>query len=123
MRAGVQGREVTAELELFEDFVVEKHGFKEVGAAMDDAVADAFDLVHVRDDARLRIGEVFDDDFGRDGVVGHRDVRLDLFAVLTLAVFDASVDADSLADTLRENGFRGGVEELVLQGRRACIDN
>ena len=92
---------------------------------MNDTVTDALDLVHVLDDADFRIGagQIFDDDLGRDGVVRHRDIDLQLFAVFTLTVLDAPVDADALANALRKDGFGRGVEELILQGRGTGVDN
>ena len=123
VRAGVKGSEVAAELELIENLVAQKDGLEEVGTAVHDTVADALDLVHVGDDAELGIGEVLDDDLGGHGVILHGDLDLVLLAVLSLAVLDAAVDADALADALGEDGFGGGIEELVLQGRRTGVHN
>ena len=119
----MKGSKVTAELELRKNLVSEEHGFEEVGTTVDNAVTDSLDLVHVGNNTRFGIGEVLNYDVGSNSVVGHGNINLDLLAGFALSVLDASVDTDSLTNTLCENGFGSGVEELILKGRGTCVNN
>ena len=58
-------------------------------------------------------------------VSGHGDGSgLDGFLAGKLGLIgEQTVDADTLAQTLRQQLARGGVEQLILQGRRTCVDD
>ena len=92
---------------------------------MDDAVADSVDLLHGADDAVLLVDERVQ--HGLDGLAvgGHGDGSgLDGFLAGKLGLIgEQTVDADALAQTLRQQLARGGVEQLILQGRRTCVDD
>ena len=104
-----------AELKLRKDFVGKKDGLEEVGTAVDHAVTHRFDLAHVGDDRRFGIRQYFDDLLHRHGMIGKGDLFDGFLSVLALSVLDLAVDADPLANTFREDGRGGRVEELILQ--------
>ena len=123
VRAGVQGREVTAKFELCQHFIGEQHRLREISAAVDDAVADGLDLIHALHRAVLRTEQRVDDDLSGDGVVGHRDFLLVDRAGLEVLVLDLAVNADALAKALCADNACGRVKQLILQRAGACVYN
>ena len=117
--------EGSALLDCLHDLVGDDDGLGKLFAAVDDAVADSVDLLHGADDAVLLVDERVQ--HGLDGLVvgGHGDGSgLDGFLAGKLGlVGEQTVDADALAQTLRQQLARGGVEQLILQGRRTCVDD
>ena len=92
---------------------------------MDHPVAHRIDLLHGADDAVVLVHQSVQ--HGLDGLVvgGHGDGSgLDGFLAGKLGlVGEQTVDADALAQTLRQQLACGGVEQLILQGRRTCVDD
>ena len=91
----------------------------------DDAVAYGVDLLHGADDAVLLVDERVQHGLDSLAVGGHGDGSgLDGFLAGKLGLIgEQTVDADALAQTLRQQLARGGVEQLILQGRRTCVDD
>ena len=123
VRAGVQGRKVTAELELRQHLIGEQHRLREISAAVDDAVADGLDLVHGLHRAVFCAEQRVDDDLGGDGVVGHRDLFFIDRAGLEVLMLDLAVDPDTLAETLCTDNARGRIKQLILERAGACVYN
>ena len=121
----VERGEGIALLDCLHDLVGDDDGLGKLFAAVDDAVADSVDLLHGADDAVLLVDERVQ--HGLDGLVvgGHGDGSgLDGFLAGKLGLIgEQTVDADTLAQTLRQQLARGGVEQLILQGRRTCVDD
>jgi hypothetical protein len=121
----VQRGEGIALLDGLHDLVGDDDGLGELFAAVDHAVADRVDLLHGADDAVLLVDEGVQ--HGLDGLAvgGHGNGSfLDGFLAGKLRlVGEAAVDADALAETLGQQLARGGVEQLILQGGRACVDD
>ena len=121
----VERGEGIALLDCLHDLVGDDDGLGKLFAAVDDAVADSVDLLHGADDAVLLVDERVQ--HGLDGLVvgGHGDGSgLDGFLAGKLGlVGEQTVDADALAQTLRQQLACGGVEQLILQGRRTCVDD
>ena len=122
MCRGMQGCKVNAHTKLFHDLGGDQAGLKEVGTAVDDAVTDSLDLLHILDAAVLRIGQRIDEDLGSNGVVGHVHCKLNLSAVGKL-MRDLAVKSNTLADTLCKDISRFHIKELVLQRGAACVYN
>ena len=91
---------------------------------MNDAVTDSVDLLHGCDDAILGAGELVDDCGNSLGVGGHCKILVEYgLAAYQRAVLEVTVDTDALAKALSHDRLGLHVDELVLQGRAACVDN
>ena len=107
------------------DLIGDDDGLGKLLAAVDDAVTDGVDLLHGADDAVLLVDKGVE--HGLNGLVvrGHGDFGLlDRFLAGQLGLIgEAAVDADALAKTLGKQLARSGVEQLILQGGRACVND
>ena len=102
--------------------LVDDHGMGELLTAVDHTVAHRVDLGHVLDDAVVVVGQDLHDQLDGGLVVGH--VTVGVVDVLTGGgVLDVAVQADALAQALGQNFLGIGVQQLILQGRAACIDD
>ncbi len=120
----VQGSEGGALLESFHDGIVDAHGGSELLAAVNDAVTDGVDLLHGCDNAVLGAGELVDDGCYCLGMGGHCDVLVEYgLAADQRGVLEVTVKADALAQTLSHDRLGLHVDQLILQGRAACVDN
>ena len=87
-------------------------------------VADSVDLLHGVDHAVLGAGELVDDGGNGLGVGGHRHVLIEDFPTLhQRRVLQVTVDPDALAQALGQDGLGFHVDELILQGGAAGVDN
>ena len=102
-----------------EGLVGDDLGLGEVPAALNDAVADALDLVRIE----ACLGEDIEDMLHSRLVVGKRDLELLLLAATLLVADEGAIDTDALAVALGIDfaGFR--VEQLILQRRAASVDD
>ena len=119
----VQGSEGSALLERFHNCIVDAHGGSKLLAAVNDAVADSVDLLHGGDNAVLGAGELVDNSRNCLCVGGHCNILIKYgLAAYQGAVLKVTVEADTLAKALSHYRLGLHVDELVLQGRTACVD-
>ena len=78
---------------------------------MNDAVADSVDLLHGGYNAVLGAGKLVDNILIKYGLAAYQG-----------AVLKVTVEADTLAKALSHYRLGLHVDELVLQGRTACVD-
>jgi hypothetical protein len=113
---GVKRCESLALLELSENFVCHKDGLGEISAAVDNAVTDSLDLVHICDNADLLVGECVNYVLHSRGVILHRNFLNYLNVLEKLLVSDArALAADSFAYALSGYYLGLGVDELILK--------
>ena len=107
------------------NLVGDDHGGSELLAAMDHTVANCVDLLHGSDYAVLGIHQSVEHGCNGLGMGGHCHVnRVQLFLALDLGlVGELTVDADALAQALCQKIAGGGIQQLVLEGGAAGIDN
>ena len=86
-------------------------------------MSDCGDLVDAGDNAVIRIDQSVEDEL--DGLLVGRHRRLVdvVFLARNLMGQNGAGDADSLAETFCLDGFIGSVDELVLKGGAACVDD
>ena len=114
----VQRGKRRAFLERGHDGVVDLDGTGKLLTAVDDTVANGVDLLHGGDHTVLGAGQFVDDRSNRLGVGGHRQVF-----VKERGVLEVAVDADALAQTFGQDVFGLHVDQLILQGGAAGIDD
>ena len=120
----VQGSEGSAFLEGCHDLVGDKHGGSELLAAVNDTVTDSVDLLHGGHDTVFLAGELLDDSSYCLGMGGKGDILVEYGLIADEgAVLEMTVDADTLAETLCHYLFGLHVDELILEGGAACVDN
>ena len=120
----VQRREGDALFERGHNGVVNADGACKLLAAVNHAVADSVDLLHGGNNAVFRAGQLLDDSCDSLRVGWHRDVLIeDGLAAYQRAVLEVAVDADALTQPLCHDLLVGHVDELVLEGGAACVDN
>ena len=120
----VQRREGDALLDGLHHIVGDADGGGELLPAVDDPVTHRVDLLHGVDHAVLGAGQLVDDGGNGLGVGGHGHVLVeDLLALHQRGVLQVAVDADALAETLGQHGLGLHINELILQGRAACVDD
>ena len=121
----VERGEGVALLDGVHDLIGDDDGLGELFAAVNNAVADRVDLLHGGDHAVLLIDKRVQHSLNGFAVSGHGDGSgLDSFLAGQLGlVGEQTVDADTLAQTLGKQLARSGVEQLILQGRRTCVDD
>ena len=106
-----------------DDVVVDDDGAGELLTAMDHAVTHGRDLGHILDDAHLGVGQDVEDHLYGHFVVGHVLLDLHLVAAGGLVGEHAAVDADALAEALGDDGLGVDVDELILEGGAAGVDD
>ena len=92
---------------------------------MNHTVADSVDLAHGGDDAVFRIDQGVQDSLDGFGMGGHshiNGVQL-LLAVHLGLVGELAVNADPFAQALGQQVASSGIQQLILQGGAACVDN
>ena len=119
----VQGTQGDALLDGLNAGVVDDAALRERHAAVEHAVAHRVDLIHAGDHAVITAEQGGQDGLDRLGVGGHGDLGLELLVLGGDLMGQAAVDADALAQTLRQYIPCGGVHQLILQGRAACVDD
>ena len=118
----VEGGQRDALPDALHHVLVDDHGMGELLTAVDHTVAHRVDLGHVLDDAVVVVGQDLHDQLDGGLVVGH--VTVGVVDVLTGGgVLDVAVQADALAQALGQNFLGIGVQQLILQGRAACVDD
>ena len=121
-RLVVQGRELCQLVDLGDDVVVDEHRPVEVLAALHDAVPHGVDLVERVDGAVGTARHRLQHQRHRFVVVGHLRVD-DRFVVVKPVLVERLGRAHPLADALGEQLLALDVEQLVLQGRGAGVDD
>ena len=101
---------------LGENVLVDEGGIAKVPTALNDAVADALDL----DAVGL---EVLQDDLDGDLVVGELDVLGHLLGTVGSVGEGTAGKADALAGALCGHLVGLGIDDLILKGRRSCVDD
>jgi len=120
----VQGGEGDALAHCRHDGVVYAHGGGKFLAAVDQTMADCVYFLHGGHHTVFGAGELVDDCGNGLGVSGHGHVLIELgLAAHKGSVLQMAVDAYALAQTLGQNFLRFHVDELILEGRTACVDN
>ena len=102
--------------DLGEDILVDEGGITEVPTALNDTVADTLDL----DAVGLK---VLQDDLDGDLVVGELDVLGHLLGAVGSVGEGAAGKADALAGALCGHLVGLGIDDLILKGRRSCVDD
>ena len=114
-----------AVLQGLHDLVGDEDGGVERLAAVHHPVAHSVDLLHGADHAVLGVHQRVEHGLDGFGVGGHGHVHgvQGLLALHLGLIGELAVDADALAQALGQQhaGFR--VEQLILQGRTACVDD
>ena len=118
----VQGGQGDTLADALHDSAVDDDGVGELLAAVNDTVAHGVDLGHIFDDTVVVVGQDLHDQLDGGLVVGHVTVCV-VHITAGGGVLDVAVDADALAQALSQNVFGIGVQQLILQGRAACVDD
>ena len=118
----VQRRERIERLDLRQHLVGDERSFRELLAAMHDAMRDDADLARAADDARLLRREFRDHRLERLGEAALRQLAFH-FALRAAMHEPRAVDADALDQTARLARFVGRVVETVFERRRAAVDD
>ena len=105
--------------------VVDKAALGELRAAVENAVADRVDLVHAGDNTVCRVDQRVQNGLDRLCVGGHGNVNgVDLLLALHEGlVGELTVDPDALAQALRQKNLAVHINELILQGGAAGVDD
>ena len=102
--------------DLGEDILVDEGGIAKVPTTLNDAVADTLNL----DAVGL---EVLQDNLDGDLVVGELDVLGHLLGAVGSMGESAAGKADALAGALCGHLVGLGIDDLILKGRRSCVDD
>ena len=102
--------------DLDEDVLVDEGGITKVPAALNDTVTNTLDL----DAVGL---EVLQDDLDGDLVVGELDVLGHLLGTVGSVGEGTAGKADALAGALCGHLVGLGIDDLILKGRRSCVDD
>ena len=120
----VQRREWDALLQRGHDGIVDFHGGSELLTAVDDTVADCVDLLHRGDHAVLGARQLVDNSGDGFRMRGHCEVFVKhRLAADERGVFQMTVDADALAQALGQDRLGLHVDQLILQGGAAGVDD
>ena len=121
----VEGGQGDALLQGLHDLIGDEHRAGKGLAAMDHPVAHRIDLLHGADDAVVLVHQSVQ--HGLDGLRvgghGHIDGVQHLLALHLGLVGELAVDADPFAQALGQQGAGLGIQQLILQGRAASVDN
>ena len=117
----VQRRDVAALFQVCEHLLVDEHRLGQPFAAVDDAVADGADLVHIGQAAVLLVQQAVDERLRRLRVGGHGNLGGEV-GLAGGVVRDFAVDADALTKPLGDDLPRVHIEKLILQRRAARVD-
>ena len=102
--------------DLGEDVLVDEGGITKVPATLNDTVTNALDL----DAVGL---EVLQNDLDGDLVVGELDVLGHLLGTVGSVGEGTAGKADALAGALCGHLVGLGIDDLILKGRRSCVDD
>ena len=102
--------------------LVDEHRAIVFGSALHHAVADGGHLMQIAEHLALARNERLLDLLKGGGVIGHGHFPADHPAVPRF-VGELAVDADALAHALGEHLLALHVDELILKGRAACVDD
>ena len=119
----VQGGQGNEAFDVLNDLLVHQHGLVENGAALHDTVPHGRDLLQALDNAILPVDEGVLHLHKGGGVVQHVHGLLQLAAVGGLMGENAPGHADALAVALAHHLLVVHVDELILQGRAARVDD
>ena len=112
----VQRRQRGDLADLGEDVLVDEGGITKVPATLNDTVTNALDL----DAVGL---EVLQNDLDGDLVVGELDVLGHLLGTVGSVGEGTAGKADALAGALCGHLVGLGIDDLILKGRRSCVDD
>ena len=114
-----------AVLQSLHDLIGDEDGAGKGLAAVHHAVTHSVDLLHGADHAVLFIHQCVQHGLNGFGVGGHGHIHSvqGLLALHLGLVGELAVDADALAQALGQQHAGLGVEQLILQGRTACVDD
>lgn len=122
----MQRAELDAVLDALDHFGIDPHGYGEPLPTVYDAVPHGPDLGQGADHAVLGVGEGREHIADRGAVVGH-GVLTDVRGQAGGSVLEdsplPSVDGDPVRDPVSQDAGRLHVDELVLQGGTAAVDN
>ncbi len=118
----VQGAEILDFPEGVDHLLGHEDRFGELAAAVQDAMPDRLDDVHVLDDPGLGIGEGLDDELDRDLVVRALVLGRILGFSLRLVVDERSADGNPLDDAVREYFLFLPVVYLILDRGAAAVE-
>ena len=121
----VEGGQGDAVLQSLHDLVGDEDGAGKGLAAVHHAVTHSVDLLHGADHAVLFIHQRVQHGLNGLGVGRHGHIHgvQGLLALHLGLVGELAVDADALAQALGQQHAGLGVEQLILQGRTACVDD
>ena len=119
---GVQGGQGRQLINGLDDFVGHQAALLELLAAVHAAMADGVDLVDAVDDLAFALGHHLNQLGKRFGVRGEGSVGLHLVAAHLMGDA-AAFAADALAQALAQDLLGLHIKQLILQRRRAAIDN
>ena len=115
------GSELCQVVNLLDYFISNDSGLAEYFSTLHDSVTYCSDFVHALDYGSFACCENFNNLFKSLGVSGEGAVGFVNLACVG-SVLDVTVDTDSFSVTLSENLFICHFDELVLEGRTACVD-
>ena len=118
----VEGSQRDALPDTLHNSAVNQHGVGELLAAVHHAVAHSVDLGHILDHTVVVVGQNLHDQLDGGLVVGHVAVSV-VDVLVGGGMLDVAVNADALAQALGQNFLGIRVQQLILQGRAACVDN
>ena len=101
----------------------DEHALGKLLAAVNHTVAHCIDLLHRADHAVLRVHQSVEHGLDGLGVGGHGHVGLFDGLLAVRLVGKLAVNANTLAQALGQHLLRLGVEQLILQGRAAGVDD
>ena len=119
----VEGTQGYARLNGIQHVVVDDHGLGELFAAMEHPMAHRVDFVHAFHHADVLVRQGFQHHADGLGVILH--VLFKHMGILARRFVGqlGAVDADALAKALSDDRAAVHVDELILQGRAACVDD
>ena len=121
----MEGGQGDVVLQGLHDRVADFHGAGKGLGTVDHAVTHRVDLVHGGNDTILGVHQGVQHGLDGLGMGGHGHVDgVQLLLAFHLGlVGELAVDADALAEALGQQLAGGGVQELILQGGTACVDD
>ena len=120
----VQRSKRRALLNGFHHSTVNPYGRGKLLSAVNHTVANSVNLLHGADHAVFLAGELVDNGCNGFRMGGQADVFIiNRLVSYQRGVLQVSVDTDSLAKAFRHDGFGLHIDQLVLEGGAACVDN
>ena len=118
----VQGSQRAQVVDGLDDLGGDEAALLELLAAVDDAVADGVDLGNAVNDLACAGGHLLHD-LGECLGVGGEDCRGGSLGAVGLVSDHAALHANALAQALAQHLLAVHIDQLILQGRRAAVNN